>query len=158
MGSGKLLPIYQANLTQKQIGNQGYLGRKQSGASTENYLADETEPGKLQSERIFLESLMEILLSAHERLVEALDDLATKRVAQEKFEKMELEHSDMLKRLNQKITDLKQEKESAMSSLTAALSRRSKASNTRSAKSRSSRSSRSLAVIDRKADTAVKVA
>ena len=124
----------------------------------ENYLADETEPGKLQSERIFLESTMEILLSAHERLVEALDDLATKRVAQEKFEKMELEHSDMLKRLNQKITDLKQEKESAMSSLTAASSRRSKASNTRSAKSRSSRSSRSSAVIDRKADTAVKVA
>ena len=101
---------------------------------------------------------MEILLSAHERLVEALDDIATKRVAQEKFEKMELEHSDMLKRLNQKITDLKQEKESAMSSLTAASSRRSKASNTRSAKSRSSRSSRSSAVIDRKADTAVKVA
>ena len=124
----------------------------------ENYLADETEPGKLQGERIFLESTMEILLSAHERLVEALDDLATKRVAQEKFEKMELEHSDMLKRLNQKITDLKQEKESAMSSLTAASSRRSKASNTRSAKSRSSRSSRSSAVIDRKADTAVRVA
>ena len=38
----------------------------------ENYLADETEPGKLQSERIFLESTMEILLSAHERLVEGL--------------------------------------------------------------------------------------
>lgn len=124
----------------------------------ENYLADETEPGKFQSERIFLESKMEILLSAHERLVEALDDLATKRVAQEKFKKMELEHSDMLKRLNQKITDLKQEKESAISSLRAALSQRSKASNTRSAKSRSSRSSRSSAVIDRKADTAVKVA
>ena len=131
--------------------------RKQSNR-VENYLADETEPGKLQSERIFLESTMEILLSAHERLVEALDDLATKRVAQGKFEKMELEHSDMLKHLNQKITDLKQEKESVMSSLTAAASRRSKASNTRSAKSRSSRSSRSLAVIDRKADTAVKVA
>ena len=71
---------------------------------------------------------------------------------------MELEQSDMLKRLNQKITDLKQEKKSAMSSLTAASSRRSKASNTRSVKSRSSRSSRSSAVIDRKADTAVKVA
>lgn len=124
----------------------------------ENYLADETEPGKLQGERIFLESTMEVLLSEHERLVKALDDLATKRVAQEKFEKMELEHSAMLKRLNQKITDLKQEKESAMSSLTAASSRRSKASNTRSAKSRSSRSSRSSAIIDRKADTAVKVA
>ena len=53
---------------------------------------------------------MKILLLAHERLVEALDDLATKHVAQEKFEKMELQHSDMLKRLNQKITDLKQEK------------------------------------------------
>ena len=87
-----------------------------------------------------------------------MHDLATKRVAQEKFEKMELEHSDMLKRLNQKITDLKQEKESAMTSLTAASSQRSKASNKRSAKSRSSRSSRSLAVIDKKAETAVKVA
>ena len=32
----------------------------------ENYLADETEPGKLRGERIFLESTMEILLSAHE--------------------------------------------------------------------------------------------
>ena len=55
----------------------------------ENYLANETEPGKLQSERIFLESTMEILLSAYERLVQALDNLATKRVAQEKFEKMD---------------------------------------------------------------------
>ena len=32
---------------------------------------------------------MEILLSAYERLVQALDNLATKRVAQEKFEKMD---------------------------------------------------------------------
>ena len=35
----------------------------------ENCLADLTEPDKLQSERIFLESKMEILISAHERLV-----------------------------------------------------------------------------------------
>ena len=40
----------------------------------ENCLADLTEPDKLQSERIFLESKMEILISAHERLVEALED------------------------------------------------------------------------------------
>lgn len=83
--------------------------------TVENYLGDETEPEELQSERIFLESTMEILLSAHERLVEALDDLATKRVAQEKFEKMELEHSDMLKRLNQKITDTRKGKRNVLS-------------------------------------------
>ncbi|RMX52198.1 hypothetical protein pdam_00024091 [Pocillopora damicornis] len=108
----------------------------------ENYLGDETEPEELQSERIFLESTMEILLSAHERLLEALDDLSTKRVAQEKFEKMELEHSDMLKRLNQKITDTRKGKRNVLSYSSI----------------ESKKSSRSSAVIDRKADTAVKVA
>ena len=43
---------------------------------------------------------MEILISAHKRLVEALEDLETKRIAQKKFEKLEHEHSDALKRLN----------------------------------------------------------
>ena len=59
----------------------------------ENCLADLTEPRKLRSERIFLESKMKILVLAHERLVEALEDLETKRVVQKKFEKLEHEHS-----------------------------------------------------------------
>jgi len=94
----------------------------------ENCLADLTEPEKLKRERIFLESKMEILISAHERLVEALDDLEMKRVAQKKFEKLEGEHSDTLKPLNQKIAELKEEGQSLISSLMASSRRSSKVS------------------------------
>ena len=99
---------------------------------------------------------MEILISAHERLVEALEDIETKRVAQKKFEKLEHKHSDALKRLNQKIAKLKEEGQSLISSVTALSRRSSKASH--GAKSRSSKGSRASAIIDRKTDTAVKVA
>jgi len=40
---------------------------------------------------------MEILISAHERLTDALTDLKAKRAAQEKLEALEQEHSDALK-------------------------------------------------------------
>lgn len=99
---------------------------------------------------------MEILILAHERLVEALEDLETKRVAQKKFEKLEHEHSDALKRLNLRITELREEGQSLISSVTALSRRSSKVSH--GAKSRSSRGSRTSATIDRKTDTAVKVA
>ena len=122
----------------------------------ENCLADLTEPDKLQSERIFLESKVEILISAHERLIEALEDIEMKRVAQRKFEKLEHEHSDALKQLNQKIAELKEEGQSLISSVTASSRRSSKASH--GAKSHSSKGSCASAIIDRKTDTAVKVA
>ena len=144
---------FQTQLLEEQRSSAQRNWRKQLNR-IENCLVDLTEPDKLQSERIFLESKMEILISAHERLVEALEDLQTKRVAQGKFEKLEREHSDALKRLNQKITELKEEGQSLISSVTASSSRSSKAS----AKSRSSRGSRTSSKIDRRADTAVKVA
>ena len=122
----------------------------------ENCLADLTEPDKLQSERLFLESKMEILISAHERLVEALEDLETKRFAQKKFEKLEHEHSDELKRLNQKIIELREEEQSLISSVTASSRRSSKVSH--GAKSSSTKGSRTSTIIDRRTDTAVKVA
>ena len=146
---------FQTQLLEEQRSSAQRSWRKQLNR-IENCLADLTEPDKLQSERIFLESKMEILISAHERLVEALEDLETKRVAQKKFEKLEYEHSDALKRLNQKITELKEEGQSLVSSVTASSRRSSKVSH--GAKSRSSRSSRTSAIIDRRADTAVKVA
>ena len=99
---------------------------------------------------------MEILISAHERLVEALDDSETKRVVQKKFEKLEHKHSDVLKRLNQKIAELKEEEQSLISSVTASSRRSTKVSH--GAKLRSSRGSCTSTLIDRKADTAVKVA
>ena len=67
---------------------------------------------------------MEILISAHERLVEALEDLETKHVAQKKFQNLEHKHSDVLKQLNQKIAGLKEEGQ-RMISLVTASSRRS---------------------------------
>ena len=99
---------------------------------------------------------MEILISAHEQLIEALEDIETKRVAQRKFEKLEHEHSDALKQLNQKIAERKEEGQSLISSVTASSRRSSKASH--GAKSHSSKGSRASAIIDRKKDTAVKVA
>lgn len=146
---------FQTQLLEDQRSSAQRSWRKQLNR-IENCLVDLTEPDRLQSERIFLESKMELLISAHERLVEALEDVETKRVAQQKFEKLEQEHSDALKRLNQKITELKEDGESLISSVTASSSRSSKVSH--GGKSRSSRASRTSAIIDRKADTAVKVA
>ena len=75
----------------------------------ENCLADSTDPNKLQSERNFLESKMDILVSAQERFLDTLEDSQAKRVAEDKFEMWEREHSDSLRRVNSKITELKNE-------------------------------------------------
>ena len=146
---------FQIQLLEEQRSSAQRSWRKQLNR-IENCLADFTEPDKLKSERIFLESKMEILVSAHERLVEVLEGLETKRVAQKKFETSEHEHSDALKRLNRKIAELKEEGQSLISSATASSRRSSKVSH--GAKSRSSRGSRTSAIIDRRAETAVKVA
>ena len=63
----------------------------------ENCLADLTQPDKLKNEEIFLESKMEILISAHKQLIEPLEDLERKRVPQKKFDKLEHKYSDALK-------------------------------------------------------------
>ena len=57
----------------------------------ENCLADSTNPAQLQSERMCLETKMDILIGAQERLDEVLDDFEVKRVAQQKFEIWEQE-------------------------------------------------------------------
>ena len=124
----------------------------------ENCLADSTDPNKLQSERNFLESKMDILVSAQERFLDTLEDSEAKRVAQDKFEMWEREHSDALKRVNSKITELKNENQSLLSSATASSGRKSKVS-LHSMKSRSSsKVSHSSAIIDKKTETAVKLA
>lgn len=59
---------------------------------------------------MFLETKMDILVEAHERLDRALEDnVEAKRVASEKFETWEREHSDALKRINYRVADLRQE-------------------------------------------------
>lgn len=53
---------------------------------------------------------MEILVEAHERFDEVLEDnLGAKHVATQKFEIWEKEHIDVLRRLKHRISELKQE-------------------------------------------------
>ena len=114
----------------------------------ENVLADSENASLLQSERILLETKMEILVEAHERLDEALEDnFDEKHVATQKFETWEHEHTDALRRLNQRISELKQEERSLRSSRSGRTSR-----GQRSSKASSTPTS------DRKADMAAKVA
>lgn len=77
---------FQTQLLEEQRSSAQRNWRKQLNR-IENCLADLTEPDKLKSKRIFLESKMEILILAHKQLIEALEDLETKRVVQKKFEK-----------------------------------------------------------------------
>ena len=123
----------------------------------ENCLADLNEPDTLQSEQNFLESKMEILISAHERLTNALTDLEAKRAAQEKLEALEQEHSDALKRVNHKIAESKNERGSAISSRTGLSNLSSKGLRTTRSRT-SNKTSRSSSTIDRKTETAVKLA
>ena len=141
---------YQTQLYQDQRSSAQRNWRKQLN-KIENCLADSTNPAKLQSERMFLEAKMDILIAVQERLDEVLDDFEVKRVAQQKFEIWEQEHSEALKRLNQRITDLKQDEESSLPSGKSTPSRSSRTS-------QKSRKSHSSARIDRKVNTAARVA
>ncbi|KAL9951042.1 hypothetical protein ACROYT_G043634 [Oculina patagonica] len=115
----------------------------------ENLLTDSNEITPLISERNLLETKMEILSEAHERLDDALeDDYETKRVVQEKYETWEREHSDALKRVNSRVTELKQERESTKSTAT----KSSRSSRRSSNDSRASKSS----TLERKVDSAAK--
>ena len=123
----------------------------------ENCLANLNEPDTLQSEQNFLESKMEILISAHERLTDALTDLEAKRAAQEKLEALDQEHSDALKRVNHQIAESKNKRGSAISSKTGPSNLSSKGLRTTRSRT-SNKTSRSSCTIDRKTEMAVKLA
>ena len=72
----------QLNEDQRSSSQRGW--RRQIN-NIENCFADSTDPNKLQSERNFLESKMDILVSAQERFLDTLEDSEAKRVAQDKF-------------------------------------------------------------------------
>ena len=66
---------------------------------------------------MFLETKTDILVATQDRLNDALEeDFTAKRTAVEKFETWEREHSDALRRINTKVHELKQDKESLRSS------------------------------------------
>ena len=120
----------------------------------ESCLADSEDSMVLQNERMFLETKMELLVAAHEKLDFALEeDFDAKRVAQEKFETWECENYDVLKRLNLKITELRQEHRSLRSSKSGS----SRSSDRSSHKTKSTRFSSSSSM-GRKVDVAAQVA
>ena len=64
----------------------------------------------LTSERLFLETKMEILNAANERLLDFLTDHFNKKKQElSKIEASETEHSDALRRINERIAKIKQD-------------------------------------------------
>ncbi|CAH3021513.1 unnamed protein product, partial [Porites evermanni] len=83
--------------------------RKQINKVT-NLIGDSTNIDLLKSERTFLETRMDILYAASNRLCEALaDNHEAKKEAVAQLESLEREHSDTLRRLNNKLSDLRQD-------------------------------------------------
>ena len=75
-----------------------------------NLLADSTTVELLKTERAFLETRMEILNAANERLYEALEEnYDARKEATMKFEILEREHSETLRKLSERIIEIKQE-------------------------------------------------
>ena len=138
---------FQIQLLEDQRSSAQRAWRKQLN-KIENCLADLSESSTLQNERMFLETKMDILVEAHEQLDRALEDnVEAKRVASEKFETWEREHSDALKRINYRVADLRQEKETLRSSRSGRTSQRLKSSG-----------ASMMSGLERKADMAAKVA
>jgi len=75
-----------------------------------NIIADTTNLDLLMSERTFLEVKMEILSAANERLYDFLEgNYDAKKEALTKFESIKREHSDTLRKVNERMCELKQQ-------------------------------------------------
>ena len=73
-------------------------------------IADTTNQNLIMSERTFLEAKMEILSAANEKLYDFLEgNYDAKKEALMKFESIDREHSDALRKVNERICELKQE-------------------------------------------------
>ena len=74
-----------------------------------NLVVDSVDLGCLTSERVFLEKKMEILNAANERLLDFLaDNFDEKKQELSKIEALETEHSSALRRINERIAEIKQ--------------------------------------------------
>ena len=101
--------MYHLNLLEEQRSSAQRAWRKQINKVT-NLIGDSTNIDLLKSERTFLETRMDILYAASNRLCKALaDNYEAKKEAVAQLESLEREHSDTLRRLNNKISDLRQD-------------------------------------------------
>ena len=83
-----------------------------------NLPADSMNVDALKSERAVLETKMEILNAANERLFDSLqvwDNYEERKAARMKFDSLEREHSETLRKVNDRILEIRQENESQCS-------------------------------------------
>ena len=101
--------IYQVELLKEQLSSAQRAWRKQMN-NVSNLIVDSTSVDVLKSERSFLETKMEILNEANERLYQSLEEnYDEKKEVLTKFDSLEREHSLTLRKINDRILDIKQE-------------------------------------------------
>ena len=108
---------YRVQLLKNQSASEQRAWRRQINKLS-NLLADSMNVDALKSERAVLENKMEILNAANERLFDSLqvwDNYEERKAARMKFESFEREHSETLRKVNDKILQIRQENESQRS-------------------------------------------
>ena len=108
---------YRVQLLKNQSASEQRAWRRQINKLS-NLLADSMNVDALKSERAVLENKMEILNAANERLFDSLqvwDNYEERKAARMKFESFEREHSETLRKVNDKILEIRQENESQRS-------------------------------------------
>ena len=101
--------IYQVELLKEQLSSAQRAWRKQMN-NVSNVIVDSSNVDVLKSERSFLETKMEILNAANERLYESLEEnFNDKREVLAKFDSLEREHSLTLRKINDRILEIRQE-------------------------------------------------
>ena len=100
--------IYQVELLKGQLSSSQRAWRKQMN-NVSNLIVDSTSVDVLKSERSFLETKMEILNEANERLYQSLEEnYDEKKEVLTKFDSLEREHSLTLRKINDRILEIKQ--------------------------------------------------
>ena len=101
--------IYQVELLKEQLSSAQRAWRKQMN-NVSNVIVDSSNVDVLKGERSFLETKMEILNAVNERLSESLEEnFNDKREVLAKFDSLEREHSLTLRKINDRILEIRQE-------------------------------------------------
>ena len=101
--------IYQVELLKEQLSSAQRAWRKQMN-DVSNVIVDSSNVYVLKSKRSFLKTKMEILNAANKRLYESLEEnFNDKREVWVKFDSLERQHSLTLRKINNRILEIRQE-------------------------------------------------
>ena len=115
--------IYQIELLKEQLSSAQRAWRKQMNNAS-NLIVDSANVDVLKGERSFLETKMEILNAANERLYQSLEgNYDEKKEVLTKFDSLEREHSLTLRKKKDRILEIRQETGSGRSQTSKRLSR-----------------------------------